>query len=77
MMASFAATREDETVGRRLSRALHGAGAFRRFKDDVHALGVADQWYAYRDERYRALAMEWCEEHGIEWEVEDGAAKEG
>jgi hypothetical protein len=77
MMASFAESLEDEAAGHQLRRVLGGSGAFRRFKDRLRALGVEDQWYAYRDERYLALATAWCEEHGIEWAVEDGAATDG
>jgi hypothetical protein len=46
--------------------ALRGAGAFRRFKDTMHALGVASAWYAYRDSAYAEVARAWCESNDIE-----------
>lgn len=46
-------------------RALRGRGAFRYFKDTVHQLGLAEAWYAFRDECYREVARTWCDEHGI------------
>lgn len=52
----------------KLSNALRGRGAFRRFKDTVHHLGIAEQWYAFQDEAYRRKAVEWCEENGIGYE---------
>ena len=52
----------------RLAGALCGRGAFRRFKDTMHHMGIAEQWYAFQEEAYRCKAVEWCEENGIEYE---------
>lgn len=52
----------------KLASALRGRGAFRRFKDTVHHLGIAEQWYAFQDEAYRRKAVEWCEENEIDYE---------
>lgn len=52
----------------KLSNALYGRGAFRRFKDTVYHLGIAEQWYAFQDEAYKKKAVAWCEENGIEYE---------
>ncbi len=46
--------------------AIRGRGAFRRFKDEVYELGLEQKWYKYRDDAYEKLAIEWCEENGIE-----------
>lgn len=46
--------------------AIRGRGAFRRFKDEVNELGLEKKWYKYRDDAYEELAIEWCEENGIE-----------
>lgn len=53
----------------RLASALRGRGAFRRFKDTVRRLGRAEEWYAFRDAAHRQLAIDWCEENGVEYEV--------
>ena len=66
MMRDFATSREDEALAESLLNAIHGRGAFRYFKDRVHEAGVADDWYRFRDEAYRRIALEWCEHHGIE-----------
>jgi hypothetical protein len=51
----------DEHVAEKLSIALNGKGAFRRFKDTLH--GVDDQWlqawYQWRDKRLKAAVDEW------------------
>ena len=28
---------------------------------------LEDDWYDYKDQRYREIAIEWCEENNIEW----------
>ena len=45
---------------------IQGRGAFRRFKDEVYELDLEQKWYKYRDDAYEKLAIEWCEENGIE-----------
>jgi len=53
----------DELAAEKLSIALHGKGAFRRFKDTLHR--VDDQWlqawYQWRDNRLNAAVNEWIE----------------
>lgn len=58
-----------ENERERLASALRGRGAFRRFKDTVRRLGRAEEWYAFRDAAHRQLAIDWCEENGVEYEV--------
>ena len=65
MMADFAASLDFAPARGALQQSIRGHGAFRRFKDAAHQLGVLDAWYAYRDERYEELARSWCEEHGL------------
>ena len=48
-----------------LCDAIRGRGAFRRFKDRVQVYGMAEDWYRYRDEALREIAIAWCEEHDI------------
>jgi hypothetical protein len=52
----------------KLSRAISGRGAFRRFKDMVIDLGLSDQWYKFLDDAHRSVAIRWCEEKDLEWE---------
>lgn len=50
-MADFAETVSDERAGRRLTRALQGKGAFRRFKNELHEEfpELLPIWYTFRD----------------------------
>ena len=68
MMQRFAYTVSDEPVQEQLLRSLRGAGAFRRFKDAAHRIGVASAWYRYRDNAFAKVARDWCAAHGIEFE---------
>jgi len=71
LMRTYCENVKDETSRERLLDAIHGRGAFRMFKDAVHRLQLADDWYAFRDTRYRAVAIEWCQRNGLD--VDEGA----
>ena len=66
-MERFCASVEDADIRDELCDAIRGRGAFRRFKDRVHAYGIAEAWYRYRDEALREIAVAWCEEHGMRY----------
>ena len=66
MMQDFASSREDEELSERLLQAIHGRGAFRYFKDLVYEAGIANDWYEFRNGRYREIALDWCRDNGIE-----------
>jgi len=76
MMAEFAAGIDDDAMRDELSHACRRSGAFRYFKAAVHRLGVADEWYAYRDESYYKLAADWCEANEIPFEPKSDVAGE-
>ena len=47
---------------------IKSSGAFRRFKDAIQDYGIADDWYKYRNKALKEIAIEWCEENGIEFD---------
>lgn len=51
----------------KLLDALQGKGAFRRFRDTVNRLNIAEHWYTYRDSRLRREIRTWCDVMGIDW----------
>ncbi|HEU5227122.1 MAG TPA: UPF0158 family protein [Ktedonobacteraceae bacterium] len=53
----------DENAAEKLSIALDGKGAFRRFKDTLHRVDERwlQKWYQWRDERLEAAVEEWLE----------------
>ena len=65
IMERFCLSVDDEDMRDDLCDAIRGRGAFRRFKDRMQLYGMAEEWYRYRDEALREIAVAWCEEHGI------------
>jgi Uncharacterised protein family (UPF0158) len=56
------------SIGEDLLHAIHGAGAFRNFKDTLRRHGIESAWFAFRTEALRQIAQSWCEENDIVWE---------
>ena len=67
MMERFCLSVKDEKISDILYSAIKGRGAFRRFKDRILEYGVEQDWYQYRDNAYREMAKEWCENNNIEF----------
>ena len=70
MMRDFALSLDNEGHSEALLNAIHGRGAFRYFKDRIYELGLADAWHTFREGKYRQIALDWCQDNGIEAEVE-------
>jgi hypothetical protein len=51
----------DERATEKLGRALHGKGAFRRFKDSLYYVDERWQqaWYQWKDKKLNTVAEEW------------------
>jgi hypothetical protein len=60
-MADFADEISDEGAGRRLTRAIQGRGAFRRFKDQLHDEdpSLLTLWYEFSSRRALRRAVVW------------------
>jgi hypothetical protein len=65
IMERFCLSIEDDDMRDDLCNAIRGRGAFRYFKDRIHAYGIVEAWYRYRDDALRDIAVAWCEAHGI------------
>ena len=50
---------------------IRGSGAFRRFKDAIHRYGIAEEWYAYREQVLEEIAVSWLEVRGIAYRREE------
>lgn len=66
-MEKFADQYEDEEVAEWLANSLKGKGAFRRFRAVLERFTIEDEWYDFLELQHKVLAMEWCEEYGIEY----------
>ncbi|SES09894.1 Uncharacterised protein family (UPF0158) [Gracilibacillus ureilyticus] len=67
IIEEFCYTVENEAAKNKLLRAIRGRGAFRRFRDNIEDLDLEQNWYAYRDERYKEIARGFCEKYGLKW----------
>jgi hypothetical protein len=47
---------------------IQGRGAFRRFKDAIQKMGLADNWYRYRMSRFKTVAIDWCKANEIAYD---------
>ena len=74
-MADFAAGISDPTASRRLTRAIDGRGAFRRFKNELYERHpeLISAWHAFRDARARRRAVDWLRDEQL---ISDEAADE-
>lgn len=48
-----------------LLHAIHRKGAFRHFKDTLHRHHIEQNWFAFRAEALKQIAIDWCEENHI------------
>ena len=67
IMEEFSYSVDSRPIQTDLVYALHGRGAFRHFKDTARRHGIEQDWFKFRDEALREIAIEWCEEHQISW----------
>ena len=68
LMREFADSVEPEKISEELQNAIHGAGAFRYFKETLRRRGIEKKWFEFREEALKQIAREWCEDEGIAWE---------
>lgn len=67
IMERFCLSLQDENLRKKMYSSIKGSGAFQRFKNNIHNFGIADDWYKYKDEAFRKIAIEWCEENNLEY----------
>jgi hypothetical protein len=68
ILREFADSVESERIREELLDAVHGAGAFRNFKAAIRRRGIEQEWFAFRAEALKQIAIDWCEENGVVWE---------
>ena len=68
MMEEFCDTQDSGRVGDALYSALRGKDAVEKFKTILNRYDIEDSWYSFRDEAYKMVAIEWCEENDVQYE---------
>ena len=67
MMEDFIEHVSNDVIYEDLMWSIRGRGAFRRFKDMCSYHDVLDDWYKFRDEKYKELAINWCKKNNIDF----------
>jgi hypothetical protein len=70
LMDIFARSLADRQISRRLLHAMRGKSPFLKFREEVKASGLKDEWFRFRHEIWYAAASDWCQENGIPYEPE-------
>lgn len=65
IMDEFSRAQGSERIRQELADAIHGAGAFRIFRNAIRRLGLEKSWYQFRDEALAKIARNWLEEHKL------------
>ena len=65
IMERFCHEYPNRRISERLSDAIKGKGAFRRFKDTIMDLGIQDEWNRFEHQSFEEMAVEWLEAEGI------------
>lgn len=68
IMKDFIASLADVSRREDLFRTIRGKGDFRYFKDRIDELDLREEWFRYRGDALRSIAIEWCAENGIDWQ---------
>lgn len=67
MMFDFIDTINNLEAKDNLHRLIQGKGAFRRFKDYCFEINIIQDWYDYKEQRYKEIAIKWCEQNEIKY----------
>ncbi len=67
IMERFCLSIDDEKIRNIMYSSIKGSGAFRRFKDNIHEYDIADEWYKYKSEALKQMAIDWCKENNVEY----------
>ncbi|WP_208006684.1 hypothetical protein [Aeromicrobium phragmitis] len=64
-MADFAVRQTDAALRHRMEQAISGAGAFRRFRDVIHAEGLVEPWEVFSTDRRWGRSRAYLAAEGI------------
>lgn len=67
IMVDFIDTIENLEINSNLQRLIQGKGAFKRFKDYCARMNIIQEWYNFRDKRYKEIAIDWCRQNQLEY----------
>ncbi len=65
IMEDFCLEIQNRRVGETLLGLIKRSGAFKRFKNAIHSMGVENDWYQFRRTKFEKLAIQWLEQEGL------------
>ena len=65
MMVDFIETIENKEIKDNLQRLIQGKGAFRRFKDYCIEINIIQDWYDFKEQKYKEIAINWCKQNEL------------
>lgn len=65
IMERFCLSVSDKKISDVLLEKIHGSGAFRRFKDTIYRYKIEEDWFKFKDEAYKEIAIAWLESRDI------------
>jgi len=60
MMERFCLSISDEKIRYVLLSKIHGSGAFHRFKETIYRVGIEEDWFRFKDNAYKEMAIAWA-----------------
>ncbi len=67
IMERFCLSISDIEISDVLLGKIRGSGAFRRFKDTIYHYGLEQDWFKFRDNAYKEIAVSWLESNGLSY----------
>lgn len=67
IMVNFIDTINNLEIKNKLQNLIQGKGAFRRFKDYCFEANIIQDWYDYKEQKYKEIAIEWCEQNELKY----------
>lgn len=71
IMEDFIAQVDDQTAYEWLTNSIKGRGAFRMFRATLNRFDLTNEYYQFRDDAYEEIAINWCNEYGIEYDASE------
>ena len=59
---------ENKEIAEQLQSCINQKGMFRKFKDKLYELGIEKQYYQYREECLKEIAIGWCVDNCLKYE---------
>lgn len=71
IMEDFINQVEDKNAHEWLTNSIRGRGAFRMFRATLNRFDLVQDWYNFKDEAYEEIAIDWCNQYGIEYDASE------